>query len=237
MDTTSAISASSTSVYSSTSTTTVRKASAEGAAPASSVGKDTYTPSGETAAKGSNGASSTEKNAWAIFDKTAFENEMRDKLLAQIRDSQKSLKDAGVKFFGGEGLLYDLKDADTASYTDEEMGVGKEWGADATSDRIVQFALAFRGSKGASDLSDDAFVEKIRDAIKEGFRLAKGDMGELPGPTGKLFNDTYQATMDKLDKALADMKGGAEASSPAPSASSAAKPAPAASSSTFSVVA
>lgn len=235
MDTTSAVSASSTSAYSTSSSTKVRKTSSEGQTSAGTAIRDTYTPSGETAAKASNGASSTEKNAWANFDKTAFENEMRDKLLSQIRDSQKTLKDAGVKFFGGEGFLYDLEDADTASYTDEEMGVGKEWGADATSDRIVQFALAFRGSKGASDLSDDEFVEKIRDAIKEGFRLAKGDMGELPGPTGKLFNDTYQATMDKLDKALADMKGGSEATTPAPAAS--ASSTPAASSSTFSVIA
>lgn len=236
MNTTSAVSASSTSAYSSTSATKVRKTSSEEPASANPAAKDTYIPSGEAAAA-SNGAGSAQKSAWADFDKTAFENEMRDKLLSQIRDSQKVLKDAGVKFFGGEGLLYDLKDADTASYTDEEMGVGQEWGADATSERIVQFALAFRGSKGAAELSDDAFVEKIRDAIKEGFRLAKGDMGELPGPTGKLFNDTYQATMDKLDKALADMKGGSQASSPAPDSASAAKSSPPGGASTFSVVA
>ena len=204
MDTTSAVSASNTSVAPTANTAARRSPSSESISASGGVNvKDSYVPSAEAAATGSKAAS---KGAWAGFDKAAFETEMREKLLSQIRDSQQVLKDAGVKFFGGEGLLYDLSEAPTEDYTDEQMGVGQDWGAEATSDRIVQFALAFRGSKGASDLSDEEFIEKIRGAIQEGFRLAKGDLGELPGPTGKLFNDTYQATMDKLDKALEEMK-------------------------------
>jgi len=216
MDTTSAVSATSSSVAPVASTASRRASASESGASSGVAAKDSYTPSPEAAAAGGNKAAP--KGAWAGFDKAAFETEMRDKLLSQIRDSQQVLKDAGVKFYGGEGLLYDLSQAPTEEYTDEQMGVGQDWGAEATSDRIVQFALAFRGSKGASDLTDEEFVEKIRGAIQEGFRLAKGDLGELPGPTGKLFNDTYQATMDKLDKALEEMKtpaSSAEASNPA----------------------
>lgn len=237
MNTTSAVSASSASVYASSSTTTVRKSSTTEST-SSSGAKDTYTPSPEAAAAAASDSKATEKGTWAGFDKDAFESEMRDKLLSQIRGSQQTLRDAGVKFFGGEGLLYDLADAPTEEYTDEQMGVGQEWGADAASDRIVQFALAFRGSKGAAELTDEAFVEKIRDAIKEGFRLAKGDLGELPGPTGKLFNDTYQASMDKLDKALEEMKGGSEGTSTTVESSNTTVQASSSrSTSTFSVVA
>lgn len=204
MDTTSAVSASSSSVVPTANAAARRTSTSESTSVSGVNVKDSYTPSAEAAAAA--GSKAAPKGEWAGFDKAAFETEMRDKLLAQIRDSQKVLKDAGVKFYGGEGLLYDLSQAPTEEYTDEQMGVGQNWGAEATSDRLVQFALAFRGSKGASDLTDEEFVEKIRGAIQEGFRLAKGDLGELPGPTGKLFNDTYQATMDKLDKALEEMK-------------------------------
>lgn len=219
MDTTSAVSASSSSVVPTANAGARRSSTSESVSATGVNVKDSYTPSPEAAAASGNKAAS--KGTWAGFDKAAFETEMRDKLLSQIRDSQKALKDAGVKFYGGEGLLYDLSEAPTEEYTDEQMGVGKDWGAEATSDRLVQFALAFRGSKGASDLSDEEFIEKIRGAIQEGFRLAKGDLGELPGPTGKLFNDTYQATMDKLDKALEEMKtpaSNSEASEAAPAA-------------------
>lgn len=203
---TNAVAASGASTYAASSSTTVRKAATSSTTTVASAAVDTFTPSAEGAAA-SKGAGSSE-GTWAGFDMDAFETEMRDKLLAQIRDSRSALKEAGVTFYGGEGTLYDLGGVDTSSYSDKEMGVDEEWGAEATSERIVQFALGFRGSGSASGLSDEEFVAKIRDAIKEGFRLAKQDLGDLPGPTGKLFNDTYQATMDKLDKALDDMKGG-----------------------------
>lgn len=228
---TNAVSAVGASGYSATSATSSRKSSSSTVATTSSDPVDTYTPSAEASAASSSDASAKAKNAWAGFDMQAFQNEMRDKLLQQIRDSQKSLKDAGVKFYGGADFLYDIPKADGESYTDEQMGVGKEWGADATSDRLVAFALGFRGAGNAKGLSDEEFVSKIRDAIKEGFRLAKGDLGDLPGPTGKLFNDTYKATMDKLDKALEDMKGAAGSASTAATSSSAQQ------TSSFSVIA
>ena len=237
MDTTSAVSAANANSYASTSTASTRKSASSTANASSSVATDTYTPSAEASAAASGEAASKAKGAWGGFDAEAFQNDMREKLLASIRDSQKSLKDAGVTFYGGENFLYDLAGADTKSYTDEQMGVGKEWGADATSSRLVDFALAFRGSGTAKGLTDEEFVEKIRDAIKQGFKLAKGDLGDLPGPTGKLFNDTYQATMDKLDKALEDMKSGSGGSATAATEGASAKTQASSSQSTFSVVA
>lgn len=216
MDTTSAVSAANANTYSTTTTSSSSsRKSTETSSVSKTVATDSYTPSGNASASDAKAA----KAGWEGFDMTAFQNEMRDKLLQQIRDSQKSLKDAGVKFYGGSSFLYDLSGADTGSYTDEQMGVGKDWGAEATSERIVNFALAFRGSGSAKGLSDEEFVAKIRDAITKGFGLAKGDLGDVPGPTGKLFNDTYQATMDKLDKALEDMQKASGSTTNSPSSS------------------
>jgi hypothetical protein len=174
---------------------------------------DTWTPSGEVppeAGTGQAAAAKAKREGWGKVDLGQFREEMRARLLEQIDTSRQALKDAGVPFYGSKGLLYDVPDTEAQTYTDEQMGVGKEWGAEATSQRIVDFAMGFKGMAG-----DEEFMEKIRAAIEEGFKQAKDDLGELPGPTGKLFNDTYKATMDKLDKAFADMKASAAPVDPA----------------------
>lgn len=177
--------------------------------------RDVWEPSGKATPKedvparaGTDEAARTKavEAGWGKIDPAQFREEMRAKLLEQIDTAKQSLREAGVAFFGGEGLLYEIPEAQAQDYSDEVMGVGKDWGAEATSKRIVDFALAFRGH--AEGMTDEEFVEKIRGAIEEGFKLAKGDLGEVPGPTGKLFNDTYKATMDLLDQALEDMRKG-----------------------------
>lgn len=176
--------------------------------------QDTWTPSGaappvdaKDASKVDDTSAKAKEAGWEGFDMGQFKAEMNARLLEQIGEAKKALEAAGVKFYGGEGKLYDLEQADSSEYSDEVMGVGKDWGAEATSQRIVDFAMAFRGHSSAKGLSDEEFMEKIRGAIEAGFGSAKEDMGNLPGPTAKLFNDTYAATMDKLDKAFEQLKG------------------------------
>lgn len=183
-------------------------------APSSQRIQDTWTPSGAAPPAGPEDApqvqeapSKADKAGWDGFDMGKFKAEMNARLLEQIGEAKKALEAAGVKFFGGEGKLYDLEGVDTSEYSDEVMGVGKDWGAEATSQRIVDFAMAFRGHSSAKGLSDEEFMAKIRGAIEAGFGSAKEDLGNLPGPTAKLFNDTYAATMDKLDKAFEQLKG------------------------------
>jgi hypothetical protein len=179
--------------------------------------QDTWTPSGaappaepENADQVQDASSKAKDAGWEGFDMGQFKAEMNARLLEQIGEAKKALEAAGVKFYGGEGKLYDLEGVDTSEYSDEVMGVGKEWGAEATSQRIVDFAMGFKGMAG-----DEEFMKKIRGAIEEGFKQAQGDLGELPGPTGKLFNDTYKATMDKLDKAFEEMAAAAAGKDPA----------------------
>lgn len=191
-----------------------RSESPKAAEPATAKIQDTWTPSGaappaepENADQVQDASSKAKDAGWDGFDMGQFKAEMNARLLEQIGEAKKALEAAGVKFYGGEGKLYDLEGVDTSEYSDEVMGVGKEWGAEATSQRIVDFAMAFRGHSSAKGLSDEEFMAKIRGAIEAGFGSAKEDLGNLPGPTGKLFNDTYAATMDKLDKAFEQLKG------------------------------
>ena len=124
------------------------------------------------------------------------------------------MKAAGLDTGLVSDILYAVDEDEKAAEVPEE------WGADQTSQRIVDFALAFRGS--AKDMSDEEFIEKIRGAIQDGFRSAKGDLKDLPGPSAKLFNDTYEAAMKKLDDTLAAWKKQAQdgsASAPKPTGS------------------
>jgi hypothetical protein len=69
------------------------------------------------------------------------------------------------------------------------------WNAENTSQRIVDFALAFAPAHG----DDPEFMKKIKAAIKKGFNEAIGALGKLPDATKSLTDDTYNLIMKKLD--------------------------------------
>ena len=74
--------------------------------------------------------------------------------------------------------------------------VPEEWGADATSQRIIDFAVSFYGifeGKG------DEFLSTIKTAIDEGFKQARDMLGDLPDDVTSLIDSTYKQTMEKLD--------------------------------------
>jgi len=89
----------------------------------------------------------------------------------------------------------------------EESKVPDYWNAENTSQRIVDFAMSFRGL--APELSDEEYIEQVRAAVEKGYKLAKKDLGDLPGPTAKLFNNTYNLTMNKFDELLEKARKGA----------------------------
>jgi hypothetical protein len=201
---------------------------------------DTFTPSGtalpvDPKAKGTDlaellrsTAEDTERSGGNAVDLTRFQRAMKEQLVEQMKQAQLALQAAGKDSKFVSDILYAVdKDQKAADVPDE-------WGADQTSQRIVDFALAFRGA--AKGMSDEEFIETIRKSIQEGFRSAKGDLKDLPGPSAKLFNDTYEAAMKKLDDTLATWKN--EAANPSTSNTTAApKPAPTGPASSFSVVA
>ena len=183
------------SAYASAPASTYKSTKAETTADSDAV-QDSYTPSGKTPT--TDATQDSKKSAFQDFDMEAFQAEIRDKLLEQIKSSKEAIKSADtnneIKWVSDVPYAVDA--------TQQAADVPEEYNADNTSQRIVDFALQFRSQ--ATGLTDEEFIKQVKDAVSEGFRQAKHDVGDLPSASAKLFNDTYQATMDKLDKALTD---------------------------------
>jgi hypothetical protein len=139
-------------------------------------------------------------NGFADFDMDAFQGEIRSKLMESIYEAKKSLLEAGVQFvnFNEDSGLYNVSE-DT-----EAANVPEYWNAENTANRIVDFAMSFRDL--APELTDEEYIEQVRAAVKEGFRLAAKDIGDLPGPAGKLFNDTFNTAMLRFDELVAQAR-------------------------------
>lgn len=112
-------------------------------------------------------------------------------------------------FQGGQKDEVEKIDYETVLYEVEEgveaAGVPEYWNAENTSQRIVDFAMSF------STVSKDDFetyAEKMRTAVETGFKDAKKILGDIPGPSAKLFNDTYTLTMKKFDTVIENYKSG-----------------------------
>ena len=158
-------------------------------------------------AQNSDSVKEKNKGQWKNFDMDAFQGSIRDALMQSINQSKEALKAAGVEFakYNSDSILYDLSGMKDV----EESKVPDYWNAENTSQRIVDFAMSFRGL--APELSDEEYIEQVRAAVEKGYKLAKKDLGDLPGPTAKLFNNTYTLTMKKFDELMEQARKGAGA--------------------------
>ncbi len=151
-------------------------------------------------------SSSTEKanksNGIEGFNIDEFRKAIREELLQMIHEAKKNQKSDPSN--ANENISTDVvSDIPYAVSADEVAAdVPEEWNAENTSQRIIDFALSFRSKE--ADLSDEEYIDQVRKAIQDGFRLAKNDLQNLPGPSAKLFNDTYELAMKKLDDTLAN---------------------------------
>lgn len=106
--------------------------------------------------------------------------EIVQKLIVQQKKNNKdSLMNKGI----GE---VDEKDRLEAQEAISENG---EWGIEAVSDSIVNFAIAISGN-------DKGKFEELRAAIEKGFREAERIFG---GQLPEISHKTYEVTMDKLN--------------------------------------
>lgn len=96
-------------------------------------------------------------------------------------------------------MLYNVADDEKAA------DVPEYWNSENTSQRIVDFSMSFQEVSGQDY---EEYLEKARKAVEKGFKEAKDILGELPGPSAKLFNDTYEATMKKFDELLKNHREG-----------------------------
>lgn len=132
----------------------------------------------------------TKSNFSDEFNMDEFQSKIKNKLLEMVGLTDKQdFKDLwGVQF-------KDLEEGTEAS------NVPEFWNAENTSDRIVDFAMSF---SSMFEGKNNEFITKMRDAIVEGFKQAKDMFEGIDGPAKKLFNDTFQMTMEKLDKLQAE---------------------------------
>ena len=129
--------------------------------------------------------------------------QMKEELLKQqailleslTRDSKKPVED-------GEGRIVFVEIVDESGETEaaeNTAAVPEYWNAENTSNRIVGFATAFAELHGDNKAE---FAEIIKQAVAEGFSQANAITGNLPGAAGKLYRDTQEMTLAKLDKWL-----------------------------------
>lgn len=180
--------------------------SEQNSGPRPNLAVDTWEPSG-LAAEASSKDKKTDSSGLG-FDMETFKLETKRQLLEQVQKSKDELAKAGIRIRWSSDIPYQVDPQEKAAEVPEE------WGADKTSQRIVDFALSMRQSGRAKDLSDEEFIKQVRSSIEEGFRSAKSELKDLPGPSAKLFNDTYEAAMKKLDQTLEDWKNAKGSATP-----------------------
>lgn len=124
-----------------------------------------------------------------------FQAQIRRKLLDTILDSVDPATKAILQGeFANDHVLYQVDEGVEAAE------VSENWNAENTSQRIVDFAMSFAGED-----ADPEFLHEIRNAVMEGFAQAKEVLGNIPGESGKLFNETYESAMSKFDAILEGM--------------------------------
>lgn len=82
------------------------------------------------------------------------------------------------------------------SDSEDSSGIPEYWNAENTSERIFQFSIAFASNFRGSD---QEFVEKIKNAISDGFKQARDILGALPDSVNSLISDTFDLVMKKVD--------------------------------------
>ncbi|MGL1903083.1 MAG: hypothetical protein OCC49_13165 [Fibrobacterales bacterium] len=136
------------------------------------------------------------------FNIDDFQEKIKSDLLEMVFESNKKAQEETnesllAKY--GSDVIYEV------SEDVEAAEVPEFWNAENTAQRLVDFAMSFKGVAGIED--DVEYITEIRDAVEEGFRQAKGIIGTVDDSTHRLYNDTFELTMKKFDDLLAEASG------------------------------
>ncbi len=115
----------------------------------------------------------------------------KQQLIDIVRKSMSGQAGTWNKSQGLKSLFENLTvDADTIAQAKKDVAEDGYWGADQTSDRILDFAKALSGD-------DSSKADELLEAFKKGYKQATGAWGdELPS----LCKDTYDAVVKKFDE-------------------------------------
>ena len=143
------------------------------------------------------------------FNMSDFQEKIKSDLLEMVFQSNEKAKEntnqSLIEKYGSD-VIYEVPDETEAAEVPEF------WNAENTAQRLVDFAMSFKSVSGVDD--DAEYIEEVRDAVIEGFRQAKGIIGEVSDPTHKLFNDTFDLTMQKFDTLLEEYQSNKQATAP-----------------------
>jgi hypothetical protein len=132
------------------------------------------------------------KDAGHIYDKDAILKLKRDSEQAHsqlIRIVQDMLKRQGktLELLGDNEIV----EVDETARLEAQALIGPDGplGAEAVSQRLIDFAIAISGG-------DKSKASTLRSAIEQGFKEAEKILGKLPD----ISKETYKLTMEKFDK-------------------------------------
>jgi CHAT domain-containing protein len=131
------------------------------------------------------------KNTSHVYDKNAIARIKKDSQQAYshlIRLVEEMLKRQGktLNLLGDDEIV----EVDETARLEAQALIGPDGplGAEAVSQRLVDFAIAISGG-------DKSKADTLRSAIEQGFKEAEKILGELP----EISKETYKLTMEKFD--------------------------------------
>jgi hypothetical protein len=136
----------------------------------------------------------------------ALDKKEIDSLMDQADAPTRALRDVVEKLIvgqksGNSTFRVNIEILTAGSEGTADISEDADWGVEAVSDRIVDFAKSLSGG-------DKSKIELLRDAIDKGFAGAKNLLG---GKLPKVSLDTYDAVMQKLDDWAAESDAEASA--------------------------
>lgn len=180
----------------------------------------TYAASYSSTSKTQTDKNVSSDNTGVVYESTVKSSYQKDNaaLISQLKaDSENrinQMKSLVTQMFEKQGITIGTADdmwkllakgdfaADPATIAQAKEDISEDgyWGVKQTSERIFDFAMALSGG-------DSETMEKMKDAVEKGFKLATKSWGqELPD----ISNNTYDAVMEKFDNFFAKESGAAE---------------------------
>lgn len=136
----------------------------------------------------------------AVDEKEARKASIREFLNAEAETRHQRMTDMVNELMGEQSsLIVKLSKLHNGTITQEEIEQAKKdtaedgyWGAEKTSDRMIEFAIALAGN-------DPDKLSEMKDAFLKGYEKAEKTWGgELP----ELCQKTREMTIDKFDKLI-----------------------------------
>lgn len=132
-----------------------------------------------------------QKNLGHIYDKNTVDKLKRDSekayaYLKRIVEDMLRRQGKTLELLGEDEII----EVDETARLEAQQLIGPDGplGAEAVSQRLVDFAIALSGG-------DKSKAETLRSAIEQGFKEAEKILGELP----EISRETYKLTMEKFD--------------------------------------